>query len=337
MNEAPTGTARPAASAPPPILESRNLTRSFRVGQGLFAAAKTITAVDDVSLALRPGEVLGIVGESGCGKSTLARMLLGLIEPSGGEAWIDGRPLRPLAARERARLVQPVFQDPYSSLNPRRRIRNIVGLPLTAQGVLGAREIDRRVEAMMLRVGLSPELGDRLPVQLSGGQRQRVAIARALVAEPKIVICDEPTSALDVSVQAQILNLLDELRRELGLSYVLISHNLAVVEHLASRVAVMYLGRIVEEAPVDDLFGTPQHPYTRALLASVLTPEPGLGIPDVGLGDTLPDPANVPPGCRFHPRCPLVMEACRTRPPRRRTIAAHSVECHLYPGQDQSL
>jgi peptide/nickel transport system ATP-binding protein len=313
-----------------PILEARDLSRVFHVGQGIFAAPKTITAVDGVSLALLPGEVLGIVGESGCGKTTLARMLLGLTAPTAGEARIDGRATHTLGGRERARLVQPVFQDPYSSLNPRRRIRDIVALPLVAQRSFGAREIARKVAAMLERVGLAPEHGERLPAQLSGGQRQRVAIARALVAEPKVVICDEPTSALDVSVQAQILNLLADLRRDLGLSYVLISHNLAVVEHLASRVAVMYLGRIVEEAPVDALFAAPRHPYTRALLASVLTPEPGLGIPDVGLGATLPDPTNVPPGCRFHPRCPQVMDTCRTVPPPRATTAQSDVECHLF-------
>jgi peptide/nickel transport system ATP-binding protein len=315
---------------PAPILEARDLARSFSVGQGMFAAPKTITAVDGVSLSLRPGEVLGIVGESGCGKTTLARMLLGLIAPTAGEARIDGRPIHALGGRERARLIQPVFQDPYSSLNPRRRVRDIVALPLVAQRGFGTREIDRKVAAMLERVGLAAELSDRLPVQLSGGQRQRVAIARALVAEPEVVICDEPTSALDVSVQAQILNLLDDLRRDLGLSYVLISHNLAVVEHLASRVAVMYLGRIVEEAPVEQLFAAPRHPYTRALLASVLTPEPGLGIPEVGLGATLPDPTNVPAGCRFHPRCPQMMEKCRSVPPPRLAAPQSSVECHLF-------
>jgi peptide/nickel transport system ATP-binding protein len=312
------------------ILEARDLSRVFHVGQGVFAAPKTITAVDGVSLSLRPGEVLGIVGESGCGKTTLARMLLGLIAPSAGEARIAARPTQALGGRERARLIQPVFQDPYSSLNPRRRIRDIVALPLVAQRSWGKREIERKVARILERVGLAPELAERLPVQLSGGQRQRVAIARALVAEPKVVICDEPTSALDVSVQAQILNLLDDLRRDLGLTYVLISHNLAVVEHLASRVAVMYLGRIVEEAPVDELFAAPRHPYTQALLASVLTPEPGLGIPDVGLGTTLPDPTDVPPGCRFHPRCPRMMDVCRSGPPPRVAATHGAVECHLF-------
>jgi peptide/nickel transport system ATP-binding protein len=314
----------------PVILEARALSRAFHLSQGLLGAPKTLVAVDGVSLSLQAGDVLGIVGESGCGKSTLARLLLGLIAPSAGEARIDGRPISSLDARERARLVQPVFQDPYSSLNPRRRVRDIVALPLTARGGLGHRAIDARVRAMLDRVGLSPDLAERYPVQLSGGQRQRVAIARALVAEPKIVVCDEPTSALDVSVQAQILNLLDDLRRDLGLSLILISHNLAVVEHLANRVAVMYLGRIVEEAAVDDLFGAPKHPYTQALLASVLTPEPGRGIPDVGLGDIMPDPSAVPPGCRFHPRCLKVFEPCRSEAPRPLAVSGGTVECHLF-------
>ncbi len=329
MNEAPTAASPSGAGVGAAILEARRLSRLFQVRQGVFAEPKTITAVDGVSLSLRAGDVLGIVGESGCGKSTLARLLLGLIPPTEGDAWIDGRPIASLDGLERARLVQPVFQDPYSSLNPRRRVRDIVALPLTARG-LPRRDIETRVVAMLGRVGLARELAGRYPVELSGGQRQRVAIARALVAEPKIVICDEPTSALDVSVQAQILNLLDDLRRDLGLSLILISHNLAVVEHMATRVAVMYLGRIVEEAPVDDLFRAPQHPYTQALLASVLTPEPGRGLPEVDLGDTMPDPSAVPPGCRFHPRCPKVFDPCRSQAPRPLAASGRMVECHLF-------
>jgi peptide/nickel transport system ATP-binding protein len=264
---------------------------------------------------LQAGDVLGIVGESGCGKSTLARLILGLLPVSSGDVLVDGRSLASMDRRERARLIQPVFQDPFSSLNPRQRIGDIVGLPLAAQGnVPGAQRRDRVME-MLARVGISPDMVDRYPAQLSGGQRQRVAIARALVLRPRIVVCDEPTSALDVSVQAQILNLLAELRRDLGLTYLFISHNLAVVEHIATEVAVMYLGRFVEQAPVDELFHDPRHPYTRALLASVLTPEPGKGIPDVGLGESYPDPGNIPSGCRFHPRCPLVVERCRSEVP----------------------
>jgi peptide/nickel transport system ATP-binding protein len=257
-------------------------------------------------------------------------MILGLLPPSAGEVLVDGKRLAEMDRRARARLIQPVFQDPFSSLNPRRRVRDIVAMPLVAQGSISRADIARRVEEALARVGLSAEQGTRFPSQLSGGQRQRVAIARALVLRPRIVVCDEPTSALDVSVQAQILNLLAELRRELGLTYLFISHNLAVVEHVASEVAVMYLGRIVEKNESEALFAEPRHPYTRALLASVLTPEPGLGVPDVGLGDTMPDPANIPPGCRFHPRCPLAFERCTVEIPRTTANGRTGlVECHL--------
>jgi peptide/nickel transport system ATP-binding protein len=295
----------------------------------LFAPAKQVVAVDGVSFAVAPGTVLGVVGESGCGKSTLARMILGLLTPTSGEVLVDGQRLSGMDRRARARLIQPVFQDPFSSLNPRRRIRDIVAMPLVAQGNIARDQVTRRVAEALERVGLSTEQGGRFPSQLSGGQRQRVAIARALVLRPRIVICDEPTSALDVSVQAQILNLLDELRRDLGLTYLFISHNLAVVEHVASEVAVMYLGRIVEKQESEALFRDPRHPYTQALLASVLTPEPGLGVPDVGLGDIMPDPANIPPGCRFHPRCPKVFAPCASQVPLPTALAAGLVECHL--------
>ena len=312
-----------------PLIEVRDVGRQFRVRSGLFGQPKRVVAVDGVSLSLRPGEVLGVVGESGCGKSTLAKVILGLLEPTAGEVLIDGKRLAGLDRRERAKLIQPVFQDPFSSLNPRRRVRDIVGMPLEAQGEATAGEVRKRVEAMLERVGLDPSMGERLPAQLSGGQRQRVAIARALVMRPRIVVCDEPTSALDVSVQAQILNLLAELRREFGLSYLFISHNLAVVEHVATEVAVMYLGRIVEQNDAETLFRDPRHPYTKALLASVLTPEPKLGIPETGLGDTMPDPTNVPPGCRFHPRCPVAIQRCGHEQPATQCKAPALVECHL--------
>jgi peptide/nickel transport system ATP-binding protein len=310
-------------------IEVRGLRREFRVRQGVFAPPKRVIAVDDVSFAVPAGSVLGVVGESGCGKSTLARLILGLLEPTAGDVVVDGQRLSAMDRRARARLIQPVFQDPFASLNPKRRVRDIVAMPLIAQGDISGRDIDRRVDEALERVGLSVDQGTRYPAQLSGGQRQRVAIARALVLRPRIVVCDEPTSALDVSVQAQILNLLAELRRDLGLTYLFISHNLAVVEHIASEVAVMYLGRIVERAESETLFAAPRHPYTRALLASVLTPEPGLGVPDVGLGDVMPDPANIPPGCRFHPRCPVAIATCATETPRPKNDAAGLVECHL--------
>ena len=299
-----------------PAIEVREVTKEFG----------PVRAVDGISLVVPSGGVMGIVGESGCGKSTLARIILGLLPPSSGDVLVEGAHLATLDRRARARLIQPVFQDPYSSLNPRHRVRDIVALPLRAQG---ERDVEGRVIEMLGRVGLSAALADRFPDQLSGGQRQRVAIARALVLRPRIVVCDEPTSALDVSVQAQILNLLEELRRELGLTLVVISHNLAVVEHIATEVAVMYLGRIVEHAPVEDLFKEPIHPYTKALLASVLTPEPGLGIPDSGLGEGYPDPANIPPGCRFHPRCPIAEDRCRTENPAGLQAKGRLAECLL--------
>jgi peptide/nickel transport system ATP-binding protein len=316
------------AANPTSAIEIRGVAKIFRQSTGVFSAPRHVRAVDGVSFSVPAGGCFGIVGESGCGKSTLARLILGLLPPTDGDVLVDGQRLHDMDRRERARLIQPVFQDPFSSLNPRRRIRDIVGLPLAAQGV-GHAERDRAVIEMLARVGLTAEQADRMPQQLSGGQRQRVAIARALVLRPRIVVCDEPTSALDVSVQAQILNLLAELRRELGLTLVFISHNLAVVEHVCDEVAVMYLGRVVEHAPTDVLFRTPAHPYTRALLASVLTPEPGLGIPDVGLGDSYPDPANIPPGCRFHPRCPMAETRCRSETPAPRQIDGRRVECLL--------
>jgi peptide/nickel transport system ATP-binding protein len=306
-------------------IEAVGLTRVFDQRPGLFGEPRRVIAVDDVTLRVAAESAIGIVGESGCGKSTLARVLLGILAPSAGSVRIAGQTLAEMDRRARARLIQPVFQDPMSSLNPRRRVADNVALPLTAQGI-GAAERRRRVSAMLERVGLSADTAERYPAQLSGGQRQRVAIARALVGEPRILVCDEPTSALDVSVQAQILNLLADLRAEFDLTLVFISHNLAVVELIADEVAVMYLGRIVDHGSNEAVFGARRHPYTRALLASVLTPEPGLGLPDVPLGEGYPDPSNIPPGCRFHPRCPLAIERCRTEPPARR-----AVECHLAP------
>jgi len=304
-------------------VEVRSVRKTFKAGK------RTVVAVDDVSFSVPEGGVLGIVGESGCGKSTLARVILGLLPADSGDIAIEGKRLADLDRKARARLIQPVFQDPFASLNPLSRVRDIVGMPLRAQGTFAKAEIAKTVEEMLTRVGLSREMGGRLPAELSGGQRQRVAIARALVLRPRIVVCDEPTSALDVSVQAQILNLLAELRRDLGLTYLFISHNLAVVEHVASEVAVMYLGRLVEREPTETLFARPEHPYTKALLASVLTPEPGLGVPDVGLGDSLPDPANIPPGCRFHPRCPIAQPQCATTTPPLKPRPEGGVECLL--------
>jgi len=311
------------------LVEIRDLARTFSISRGLFARRATLTAVSGVDLDIVKGEVLGIVGESGCGKSTLVRMLLGLLAPTEGSIRLGGTPIGALPRGALARRMQPVFQDPYSSLNPRRRIASIVAFPLAVQGIGTTEERRAKAIATLAKVGLPARYADNFPSQLSGGQRQRVAIARALVTEPEIVVCDEPTSALDVSVQSQILNLLIDLKRDLGLTYVFVSHNLAVVEHIATRVAVMYLGRVVELAPAADLFRAPQHPYTQALLASALTPEPGRGIPDIGLGLAAPDPINPPPGCPFHPRCARAMDICRTVPPAVTSRPSGMATCHL--------
>ena len=259
-----------ASSADEPLLRVAGLKKDFYLRSALFTRRTVHHAVDGVSLEVRRGETLGIVGESGCGKSTLAKMILGMLVPTAGTIHYRGDPVESLGRLARTGFVQPIFQDPYSSLNPRRRIVDIVGLPLVAHGV-DRREIATRTAAMLERVGLPGRAARAFPRQLSGGQRQRVAIARALILRPHVVICDEPTSALDVSVQAQILSLLLELQDDFGLSYIFISHNLAVVEHLADRVAVMYAGKIVETGMAADVFRTPQDDYTRSLLASSLS------------------------------------------------------------------
>ena len=313
-----------------PVLECDGVTRLFKVKKGLFEAAATLRAVDDVSFAVREGEVLAIVGESGCGKTTLARMLLGLLPPSGGTIRFAGRPMEEVGRSEIAARVQPVFQDPYSSLNPRKTLGQIVGLPLAVHRIGTEAERRDRIARIMELVGLPSHLVHAYPNQLSGGQRQRVAIARALAIEPGIVVFDEPTSALDVSVQAQILNLLMELRRTLKLTYVFVSHDLAVVEHIADRVAVMYLGRLVELGDTGTIFEDPRHPYTETLLRSILTPDPSLGLPPGPTGGEFPDPLDPPSGCRFHPRCPKAMDVCGAVAPEAETDFPGLVECHLY-------
>ena len=262
-------------------LELCALSRSFALKRGLFRAPGEIKAVDNVTLRVAKGETLGLVGESGCGKSTLAKMLLGLLAPTSGNVLLHGQEIDPRQRRAHARQIQPIFQDPYSSLNPRRTVADIVGVPLRIHQVGSRAEQQRAVRETLDLVGMPERTHQQYPNQLSGGQRQRVAIARALVLRPDILVCDEPTSALDVSVQAQILNLLMDLKAEFGLTYFFISHDLGVVEHLVDRVAVMHRGAIVELGTREQIFARPEHPYTRALLASALSPEPGLGIPEI--------------------------------------------------------
>jgi peptide/nickel transport system ATP-binding protein len=315
-----------------PLIEARDVSHSFMIGRGLFARKRLLHAVVSVDLTVRKGEVLGLVGESGSGKTTLGRMLLGLIAPSSGRIRVGGMDVADINRKVLARRIQPVFQDPYSSLNPRKRVVSIVALPLAVLGIGTVNERRAKAIAMLERVGLPPRYADVYPSELSGGQRQRVAIARALVIKPDIVLLDEPTSALDVSVQAQILNLLTDLKRDLGLTYIFISHNLAVIEQVATQVAVMYLGRIVEAADRATIFRGPRHPYTKALLASVLTPEPGLGVPDIGLGLAFPNPLDPPPGCPFHPRCPQSGPRCRVEVPCVVRDERGLVACHLHDG-----
>jgi len=318
-----------------PVLEVRRLKRYFPVGGvPLFGRARQVLkAVDDASFTLHEGETLGLVGESGSGKSTLGRSILRLIEPTSGEVLYRGRdivPLRGGEVRALRRHMQMVFQDPYSSLNPRMRIGAIIREPLDVFGLGTAAERQRQVEALLDRVGLDASFVKRHPHQLSGGQRQRVGIAAALALGPSVIVADEPTSALDVSVQAQILNLLSHLQQELRLSLLFISHNLSVVEHVSDRIAVMYLGKIVETAPKAQLFSSPQHPYTKALLAAVPLPNPRQIQRGVLVSDEMPSPLNPPSGCPFHPRCPEAVEVCkRDVPPLQEYAAGSRVACHV--------
>ncbi|WP_328580785.1 ABC transporter ATP-binding protein [Streptomyces sp. NBC_00370] len=317
-----------------PVLEVHDLRRHFSSRTG------TVRAVDGVSLTIGPGEVVGLVGESGSGKSTVGRCVVRLDRPTGGEVVIQGADVTTLSARAMRPLrrnVHLVFQDPSSSLNPRMTIRQIVAEPIRLHGIAGRAEASRRVDELLRQVGLRPELADRKPHELSGGQRQRVSIARALSVEPVLLVADEPTSALDVSVQASVLNLLADLQRERGFGCLFITHDLAAVEYLADRIAVMYLGRIVEQAPAAQLFADPKHPYTQALLSAAPVPDPHeqRERTRIVLGGDLPSPLDPPPGCHFHTRCPLATDRCRTEAPALRTLPVagngvpRQVACHL--------
>jgi len=316
------------------LLEVKDLVKHYPVRGGLFSrAAGAVHAVDGVSLSVAPGETLGLVGESGCGKTTLARLVLRLEEPTSGQLRFDGEDLLALgsrALRSRRRHFQIVFQDPMSSLNPRMTVGEILAEPLRVHGVAKGAAAEARVAELLDQVGIPASWRQRYPHEFSGGQRQRIGVARAIALGPKLVVCDEAVSALDVSVQAQVLNLLLELRLRLGLAYLFISHDLSVVRHVSDRVAVMYLGQIVEQAPSEQLFGAPAHPYTKALLSAIPVPDPRRRPERIVLSGDVPSPAKPPPGCRFHTRCPAVMPRCsREAPPVYRVGEGHEVRCFL--------
>jgi oligopeptide/dipeptide ABC transporter ATP-binding protein len=323
---------------PPPVLEVKNLKKRFPVKKGLFGRANAhVHAVDGISFSIGKSETLGLVGESGCGKSTAGKLILKLIPATEGEIKLEGQridALRGEGMRDCRRTMQVVFQDPYSSLNPRMRARDIVAEPLRNFEPMSEHDIDKRVSKLFDNVGLRSDQLARFPHEFSGGQRQRLVIARALAVRPSLIVCDEPVSALDVSVQAQVINLLIDLQKEFGIAYLFIAHDLAVVEHISHRVAVMYLGRIVELADKESLFANPQHPYTEALLSAVPVPDPTVKPNRIILQGDVPSPIKPPPGCHFHTRCPYAFERCKVeRPAMRETKPGHFAACHLRDGE----
>jgi oligopeptide/dipeptide ABC transporter ATP-binding protein len=323
-----------AGAGQAPVLEVRDLKKHFQIRKGLLQrAAGTVFAVDGVSFSIAPGETLGLVGESGCGKSTVGRTVLRLIEPTGGEIKIDGTDITKLSKhdlRPYRRQMQIIFQDPFSSLDPRMSAGDIVAEPMRVHKIAQRADVRGRVAELFERVGLRKAQMDAYPHQFSGGQRQRIGIARALALQPKLIVGDEPVSALDVSIQAQVLNLMMDLQAEMGLAYLFISHNLAVVEHISHRIAVMYLGRIVEYTDKLTLFTSPGHPYTESLLAAVPVPDPKIKRKKRVLQGDVPSPVNPPSGCHFHTRCPYAVERCRAETPLLREIKpGQMVACHL--------
>ena len=317
-----------------PLIEVTDLKKHFPIRKGILQRpAGAVRAVDGVTFSINEGETLGLVGESGCGKTTVGRTVLRLVEPTSGQIKVRGQEISGLSKTELRplrRQMQIIFQDPFSSLNPRIRVGEIVGEPLKVHGVGNKSERADRVAKLFQRVGLRPQQMINYPHQFSGGQRQRVSIARALALDPGFIVADEPVSALDVSIQAQVINLLMDLQQELGLSYLFVSHNLAVVEHISHRVAVMYLGRIVEYADKVTLFANPQHPYTEALLAAVPLPDPALIRTKQRVTGDVPSPINPPSGCHFHPRCPIAVDRCKVETPLLREVApGHEAACHL--------
>lgn len=319
-----------------PLLVVRELKKHFPIKRGLIQrTVGHVRAVDGVSLSVDTGETFGLVGESGCGKSTTGRSILRLIEPTAGEILFEGRDIRKMGSAEMRRMrrkMQIVFQDPYASLNPRYTVRQVLEEPMLIHNLFStAAERKKRASQLMEIVGLSPSRLDRYPHEFSGGQRQRIGIARALAVDPKLIIADEPVSALDVSVQSQVLNLLDDLQKELGLAYVFIAHDLSVVKHISDRIGVMYLGRMVELSPADALYSEPLHPYSQALLSAVPVPDPEAKRDRIILQGDLPSPSKPPTGCPFHPRCKDAKDICKTVVPTWEEIRPdHFVACHLY-------
>ena len=323
-----------AVEAPAPLLSVKGLVKHFPVRKGLLRrTVGQVHAIDDISFDIVAGETLGLVGESGCGKSTTGKAILRLIDATKGEIRLDGERIDGLSRREMRpyrRRMQVVFQDPYSSLNPRLKVRDIIAEPLLNYGAGGGRAIAEQVEEVAGKVGLRPDTLDRYPHEFSGGQRQRIGIARALALQPSLIVCDEPVSALDVSVQAQVINLLVDLQREFSLAYLFVAHDIAVIEHISHRVAVMYLGKIVEIARRADLFTRPQHPYTEALLSAVPLPDPEAPRKRIVLQGDVPSPIDPPSGCRFRTRCPYAFDRCSVEEPPLLPVApGHQVACHL--------
>lgn len=318
-----------------PLLSVRGLKKHFPIHGGILSRViDRVHAVDGVSIDVAPGETVGLVGESGCGKSTTGRCIMRLIEPSEGEIWFQGRDVTKLEGEElRAmrRDMQIIFQDPFASLNPRHTVGTIVGEALVIHGLVKNRtEMEERVVQLLQTVGLHPEHMRRFPHEFSGGQRQRIGIARALAVEPKLIVCDEPVSALDVSIQAQVINLLEDLQEQFGLAYLFIAHDLSVVEHISNRVAVMYLGRVVEVATAEELYENPLHPYTEALLSAVPIPDPKIKRKRIVLQGDVPNPIRPPSGCHFHTRCPIAEPRCSTEVPVLKSAGGrHQVSCHL--------
>lgn len=319
----------------PYLLEVRELKKHYTSKSGLLSRKKPVVkAVDGISLNIRKGEILGLVGESGCGKSTLGRSILRLIEPTSGNIVFEGQDILAYGKEEKRMMrkeLQIIFQDSGAALNPRMTVGEIIGAPLDIYGLAQGEAKERRINELLELVGLNKDYVNRFPHEFSGGQKQRIGIARALAVEPKLIVCDEPVSALDVSVRAQVLNLMKELKEKLGLTYLFISHDLSVVHHLCDRVAVMYLGKIVEITDRNELYGNPLHPYTKALLSAIPNPNPEISRERIVLEGDVPSPSNPPAGCSFHTRCPYRMDKCSVEVPiLLQTQGNHSVSCHLY-------